>query len=190
VKRALAAALAAMAVITAAPAGADIWVDTDATPLELEAAGILTRMAGIWPELDETVIDSATMPIGTLAATNGYVIILNDIYTEDGLDAAVAQNVGSGWFPDGCSGLTAVIIHEAGHVIDVARGGRARAELTARYGDGQDIPWGALPGYSYAGGVLDPAEALASAFAATVCGGWDNSTAMERELTSILLETQ
>lgn len=188
-KRALAAALAALAVITAAPAGADIWVAPDATPLELEAAGIISRMASIWPELDDTVIDSTTMRFGTLAATNGYVIMLNDLYTADDFTALVAQNVDSGWFPDGCTGLYAVIVHEAGHVIDVARGGRARTELIARYGDGRSIPWGALPGYSYAGGVLDPAEALASAFAATMCGGWDNSTAMERELTTILLDT-
>jgi hypothetical protein len=81
-----------------------------------------------------------------------------------------------------CSGQRYTGFHEAAHQLDFADSELAEWEVTQKYGDGAGLP---LSGYSFhpSDGTIDPAEALAEAFAAVKCGA---ANSVEWDLYSLL----
>lgn len=100
----------------------------------------------------------------------------------------VGIDVQNGFHPSGCTAARMVAVHEYAHVIDNYSGRVARSRLIEEFGYGLDLH-GLLPKYAFSNpsgllGGLNPPEALASAFAATVCG---SGSPQAHRITEILL---
>ena len=99
-----------------------------------------------------------------------------------------ASDLAEGYHSPGCSVQTYIGYHESGHFIDYKH--HRDAELVAlQWAETTSESPTELSGYSFEGGVFDPPEALAEAFAAVKCDP-AGSTPAEYALYNILINTQ
>ena len=121
----------------------------------------------------------------TIAETDGYATItLNSNWASaspDEFNALIAEDVASGFQPGGCVGIQAIAIHEVGHIVDRAHGLITRQAVSRAAYSGQI---GSMHGYAYAGGRVNPAEAVAVSFQAAECG---SATPTERAIYNVLV---
>lgn len=182
-------AVVAMGVVTAAPAGADVYYSYGPD----DDAATMTEFIQTVNWVSDTY-GTGTISVGTgwiggsdvFAQTLGRRIVLNKVYSTnpDRLVVDVGRNVVLRWFPGGCSAVATVALHEAGHVVDYSRRGIATIRVAFTYGAGASLR-GEVSQYSFGDdGVLDASEAVASAFQAVACNG---GTAAERDIYRMLV---
>ncbi|AER47869.1 hypothetical protein SEA_HANNACONDA_15 [Mycobacterium phage Hannaconda] len=107
-------------------------------------------------------------------AMGGKLIMFNKTYTSnpERFRKLVENDITLGFHPElgRCSHAELLAYHEAAHVIDQKRHLKPRVAFAEKYGRGE-ILRGTLSGYSFTtDGRLAHGEALAEAFAATLCG--------------------
>ena len=132
-----------------------------------------------------TVTEVDIMP-GVYAYASGRLIAFNRLYTPsvDVFNALMASDIGAGFHPalGRCTPAEFLAYHESAHIIDRTRELAPRIAMAVRYGERSDLD---LSGYSFRGGVLNLGEALAEAFAATLCG---SANPTEREIYTLFTE--
>ena len=171
------------------PSTAHADVTTDFTPSDdpLVVARItrsIERLAAKFPELENVTVKSGHLDLDTYATAGGETIIFNSVYTSSApiIERMIITDVANGFHPDlgYCTPEQLLTYHEAAHVIDAKKNRRPSEAVEKRYRNALGLR---LSGYSFSGGALNPVEALAEAFAATLCNG---GSPLEQEMFKLL----
>lgn len=187
-KTAVAVGFTAVAIAGAAPAAAapvsnQLYSDDYAT----EFVSAIQEVA--WEfNLPPIIVNSHNLAPGVYAqASPGVITVSRTMSTDPAYwQSAFDYDQGQGFHKSGnCSAQRYVGIHEVAHQIDFYDGVyKEKAQVAARFGDGEQLR-GQISDYSYyPGGGLNTPEALAEAFTAVKCGV---ATPTEHELYRILV---
>lgn len=139
-----------------------------------------------FPELQGVTVNSKQLDLDTYAEADGAKITFNSVYTSNAraLERLIITDVQNGFHPalGYCTPEQLLTYHEAAHVIDVKKNRRPSEAVEKRYGNAIGL---GLSGYSFSNGSLNAVEALAEAFAATLCNGGNE---VEREMYEMLVK--
>lgn len=165
--------------------------DDDDTMMLMIVATIQSAV-DMFPELAGITFTTAPQDNGEYAVAYGRTIELAERWASDpaGLDVAMRNDVAYGFHPPSgrCQPVQFLILHEVAHVLDNVHGrtGRTALTLAAAGMDAEDLRVArkSLSRYSFGDdGRLNPGEALAEAWAATVC---QSATNLEEELAGLI----
>ncbi|QBI99662.1 hypothetical protein SEA_THREERNGTARJAY_20 [Mycobacterium phage ThreeRngTarjay] len=140
-----------------------------------EVAAAVNRVAMAYPEVRGIEIRSEKLDPGVYAyASAGKMIVFNSNYTSDPAQFRhyVDADIEAHFHPPlgRCTHAELLAYHEAAHIVDQNRHMKPRLALAIAYGRGESLQ-GKLSRYSFTqSGTLAHGEALAEAFAATLCG--------------------
>lgn len=155
-------------------------------PVMSEIAAAINRVAAEYSEVRGITVTEVDIMPGVYAYASGRLIAFNRLYTPsvDVFNALMASDIGAGFHPalGRCTPAEFLAYHESAHIIDRTRELAPRIAMAVRYGERSDLD---LSGYSFRGGVLNLGEALAEAFAATLCG---SANPTEREIYTLFTE--
>lgn len=170
----------------AQPSGViDLVPTTDRSAITDEAVETARRVAAQFPETVPLTVTATLFPSKLVyAGTLDHLIMINEwmLWNPKTMLDDLKSDTESGFHNGGCTLVSAMMVHEMGHVIERARGRRAPIIAQSVYGSGQGLP---LSQYSFhKDGTADWSEALAEAFQATYCGV---NNATEQNLYRILV---
>lgn len=151
-----------------------------------EIVAAINRVAVKYPEVRGITVTEVDIMPNVYAYASGRLIAFNRLYAPnvDVLNALMASDIGAGFHPalGRCTPAEFLAYHESAHIIDRTRELAPRIAMVVKYGQRSDLD---LSGYSFRGGMLNPGEALAEAFAATLCG---SANPTEREIYTLFVE--
>lgn len=192
-KTLIAVAFLVFPLILAAPTSADSLINTefngDDNPVLVgEIVNAVNEVAIEYPEVRGTTVTAKPLDFAYATAFE-HTISFNDSYlsSPETFQQMVERDVRNGFHPPlgRCSAVQYLAYHETAHVIHRSRDDKAIEEAVTRwFGDGLLLR-GFLAEYSFnMNGSINPAEAMAEAFASVRCNGGNLA---EWELRKILL---
>lgn len=166
-----------------------VWDADDDPELAKDITITVQDVANHFPEISGITIGSGPLPVNVYGHTGPGMMIFSETYMSDpaALDRDVRSDVAQGYHPSLgiCSPAEFMALHESAHAIDIAHYLHADYAVAAHYGSGVELH-GVLSGYSFdALGGLNVSEAIAEAFASTVCNGGND---LEKQFTKLLVE--
>lgn len=166
------------------------WDADDDPAMVATITNTVADVAVKFPEISGVTVGSA--PIGgdehfAQSSSLGMSIMINEMWMSNpaAFNQAIADDIAIGFHaPLGrCTGAQYMAFHESAHIIDYVHGRKADWTVTLTYGSGDNLR-GYLSKYSFDSTGLDPAEALAEAYASVTCNGGNE---VEHQFADILV---